>query len=610
MAELKNERWNYYELILTPLFFIAYFLYIWLRIDPSLYYQSQEPVFFLMYQFFQEHLLYPGGLSDYSAAFLSQFYYFSWAGALMLTILAALTTFLTRWLLQIIGMKTRENFLVFIPALIILASHSHYEFLLANTIGFFLSLLFTVLYIRFAPNHPIARFLIYICLALALYFIAGAAFFLFTLLCCVYELLFSRHTILGLLTVLSVAGLPYLAKSTVFFISTNRAYLYLSPYNLVLKKIHWLFFLLYGFYILVFLGQSVINDITSKKKTVKNRNLWSFLKIRPGSWLNSTLQTAAVVILFAGTVLLSYNKIQKKQLLVDQFARLKQWRHVLEEVKHASRLDWKMVFQANRAMFHLGRLSSDMFSLPQLWGDHGLVIVKDAGFAYPLLNSNFYYELGLFNESEHWAHESMSLRGETGWTLERLAMVNIVKGEFDAAHMFISKLNRSLLFRKNAGQLRELLNNKSRLSRNPGVIAARSRMPDPEHDFIYYTESPMISLERIYNNNPKNIMAYEYLMASYMLNGELYAFVKEVNRLRDLGYKTIPRHYQEALVLYFTSTKRDLPPIYKNEVDKFKKYQSILNKYNKNQKLAYNELHQYFGNTYWFYLMYFKPKEQ
>ena len=39
-------------------------------------------------------------------------------------------------------------------------------------------------------------------------------------------------------------------------------------------------------------------------------------------------------------------------------------------------------------------------------------------------------------------------------------------------------------------------------------------------------------------------------------------FIKEMARLKDLGYMKIPRHYQEAMVLYLSlSKKRDLPSL-------------------------------------------------
>jgi hypothetical protein len=81
----KNIKGDFYNLFLIPVFFISFFLYVYIGINPELYYQSQEPVFFFDSNFFQEFLSYPGGLTEYIDAFLSQFYYYSWALLLLLS---------------------------------------------------------------------------------------------------------------------------------------------------------------------------------------------------------------------------------------------------------------------------------------------------------------------------------------------------------------------------------------------------------------------------------------------------------------------------------------------------------------------------------------------
>jgi len=607
---------KFYYLIVTPIFFIFFYLWFHFRVDPKLIYQCQEPIFFFNARFFHEHLLYPGGLADYIAAFLAQLYYFRWIGALMLTIFVGLATCFTRWLIQNTGAKIKGDIISFLPALLLLACHSQYEFLLNFTIGYLLALLFSFLYIRFVPENQVTRFLIYILSSLLLYFLVGGAFFLFVLLCGLFELLLARRYILGFLIILSSVGLPYLAASFIFLVSMRKAYIYLLPFDYINKKIYLLHIALYAFYPLVLIVQDVITSMNLKKVKAVKRNLLTSLRSRVRPRLNMTLQVIVLIFLLVVTAFLSYEKVQKDQLMVDYYAQCHEWQQVLETIKGASRLDLGMIFQANRALYHLGLLSSDMFALPQLWGTHGLILTEEEGYVYPLLNSDFYFDLGHINEAEHWAHESMSVRGETGWTLERLALVNMVKGELDVAHVFISKLNQSLLFRRNANQLRQLLNNNTRLSRDPNILDMRSRMPQPGHDFISYSDKSDVTLELILNGNPSNKMAFEYLMAFHLLSGNLGQFANEIVRLKDLGYTEIPRHYQEALLFYIAvSGKRNLPSlegykIYGKTVKRFKNFQDILKKFRGDKSLARNELYKYHRDTYWFYVIYYKPKEQ
>jgi hypothetical protein len=604
---------KFYYFVITPIFLILFYLWLWFRVDTELIYQWQEPIFFFNARFFHEYFLYPGGLTDYIAAFLGQLYYFPWLGALMLTFFAGLATFFTRWLIRNTGAKIKEEIISFLPALLLLGSHSQYEFLLSFTIGYLLVLLFFVLYIRFVQENKITRFLIYILSSILLYFLVGGAFFLFVLLCGLFELLLARRYILGSFIILSSVGLPYLAASFIFLVSMRKAYIYLLPFDYINKKIYLLHIALYAFYPFMLIVIALMN---LKKVKAFECNLLTTLRSRVGPRLNMILQVTALIFLLTGTALFSYDKVEKDHLMVDHYAQFHEWRQVLKTVSGASRLDLEMLFQANRAIYHLGRLSSDMFDLPQIWGTRGLLLTQDDGFKYPLQNSNFYFDLGHINEAEHWGHESMSIRGETGWTLEQLAMVNIVKGEFDAANIFISKLNQSLLFRRKAKQLRQLFNDSTRILRNPNILNIRSRMPNPEHDFIFYSDYPDVNLENVLKSNRSNKMAFEYLMAFYLLSGNLSQFANEIGRLKDLGYTEIPRHYQEALLLYIAvSGKRDISSLkgYKIDgkiIERFKNFQDILKKFGGNKSLARQELYKYHRNTYWFYSIYYKLKEQ
>ena len=65
------------------------YLYVWLRIDPSLIYHVQEPVFRRGWTFFHHFLVIPGGPTAYIAALLGQTYVLPWLGALVVTLTAA-----------------------------------------------------------------------------------------------------------------------------------------------------------------------------------------------------------------------------------------------------------------------------------------------------------------------------------------------------------------------------------------------------------------------------------------------------------------------------------------------------------------------------------------
>ena len=103
-------------------------------------------------------------------------------------------------------------------------------------------------------------------------------------------------------------------------------------------------------------------------------------------------------------------------------------------------------------------------------------------------------------------------------------------------------------------------------------------------------------------------------MAYYLLKGNIVQFVKELTHLKDLGYQEMPRHYQEAFLIYILNLKNSNLPILKeykiheNIVTRFNHFYSVLKKYKGNKELAKNELFNNYSDTYWYYFLYNKSE--
>ena len=138
----------------------VYYLYIWLYINPILYYQNQKPVFLIDERFFNQFFSYPGGLTEYLSAFISQFYLYPWIGALLIVVIIWFITILTSSLIKSISEKSELQFIQFIPALLLLALYSSYDYSLSISLGLLIALFFTFLYIKFSPENKILRLLI------------------------------------------------------------------------------------------------------------------------------------------------------------------------------------------------------------------------------------------------------------------------------------------------------------------------------------------------------------------------------------------------------------------------------------------------------------------
>ncbi|MHC4708814.1 MAG: DUF6057 family protein, partial [Planctomycetota bacterium] len=90
--------------IRSLVFFILFYLYLWLEVNPQFIYHgggtiANFPSFFRSWAFFQKFTSYPGGPVEYLTALLSQSFYISWAGALVITLQAWLICLCTDYFL-------------------------------------------------------------------------------------------------------------------------------------------------------------------------------------------------------------------------------------------------------------------------------------------------------------------------------------------------------------------------------------------------------------------------------------------------------------------------------------------------------------------------------
>lgn len=108
-------------------------------------------------------------------------------------------------------------------------------------------------------------------------------------------------------------------------------------------------------------------------------------------------------------------------------------------------------------------------------------------------------------------------------------------------------------------------------------------------------------------------MAYEYLMASHLLNRQLTRFVKRVEELHDMGYETLPRHYEEAILVYAATARTtvqlsDYTPRdqVRQQVERFLR---TLQNYGGDKQAAFADLAKSHADTYAFYNVY-GPREK
>jgi len=585
-----------------------YFLYFLLRIDPKLIYQSQEPVFFFDRYFIYDFFSYPGGLNELASRFLSQFFYYPWTGALLIVLVfASITLFTWLFIRSIIAIRP-VLYLQWMPLIILLALHSNYRYPLALTLGLFWALLFVNVYIYLAPSRKTLRFLLYLILQAILYYVAAGQAFIFSLIIILYEVLHNRSIVLSLLYIIFTALLPYIGASTVFIIRIQDAYTkHLTAYDTY--KVTWLSWVLYGFFPLVLLLLILEEKYVKVAKKSLNKLLGRLLFHR--SIPIRLIQAVIIFFLIAVSAQYSYNKKEKAFLLIDHYARFEQWQKVLDIAQKGLPISNVVQYQVNRALYHVGLLCDKMFGMTQLFGSDGLFLHKSVRGRYALQHSDLFFDLGLINESEHWAHEAIASKGDTAWNLQRLVLANLLKEKPEIAAKYLAMLHRTMWHKKWAEEYQKFLSDGDDFLGHPKYRYLKSIMP--ESDFLVSPVEPELCLEELLENK-NNKMAFEYFMAYCLLDGQIGRFIKNLHLMNSFDYPKIPRHFEEAILIYnqLTGGKGIVLPgrkISEQTIRRFEDFNRIMARYNKNKKAAHTELTKY-RDTYWFYgLYYYRPDE-
>ena len=218
----------------------------------------------------------------------------------------------------------------------------------------------------------------------------------------------------------------------------------------------------------------------------------------------------------------------------------------------------------NRALFETGQLGSRMFSYPQ----HPSVLFEIGSHAVPYKGGcEVLLRLGRINEAEHTALEALEINGARPETLRRLAIIYIVKDQPEAARVFLTMLSKDLVAGQWARDTLRRLEDDPRLSSDEQIRYLRSVMP--LHDMIITSTKSTdtsagsanmqeVLLLALLVRNRKNRMAFEYLMAHYLLTKQPGKISCSIRRLDDFDYPTVPDHYGEAVLIYGYNVRRQV----------------------------------------------------
>ena len=330
----------------------------------------------------------------------------------------------------------------------------------------------------------------------------------------------------------------------------------------------------------------------------------------PRCWVCSAVSSAALIAFGIAADAVLFDASTKCSLSVAYSAERERWDDVLT---HASRLppsDAWNVFQVNRALYHRGELLERMFAYPQVADSVPALTLQFESLTVtaqqaPLEYGDILFDLGRINESQHMAYEALEQFGERPHTLERLVYLHAVKGEPDAARRFLAVLERSLLHRDWARDLLQQLDADPTLAGLPVVASRRARMV--QRDFSGRLDLETM-LGQLLEHNPRNRMAFEYLMAYYLLTRQVDKMAANLHRFDDFGQAGLPRHCEEAILIHLDTTgspvidlrgRRIRPETQRRGAEFVQAAEGL-----QGNPAAFTALHQDFGDTYFFFYVF------
>jgi hypothetical protein len=608
---LRRLSANAWAAALMLLFFLLYFLYLWLAVDLRLIYHNggailNFPVFYLEWEYFRQTVFWPGGLVGYISAFLAQFFYIGWAGALVATVQAWLLWLCIGAIIRIASGR-KLMWVSFAAPIFILLLYCRYIYQFGVMMGLLTALGFVSLYLKIPVKSKLSALLAFLVLSIILYAVAGGAAILFVVICGFYELFLKRRLVLGLTFLLSAPIAAYIVSLTVFNISL------ISVFNNFIPRyqkgdIGNVFRLtaVYALYLLLPLTLVCLWLVESLRKRMSKVVLHGQMGAAT-TFGNKVAQMYAPFLAIIAGVLIAYfyhNSAIKTQIEVNYWSCNGMWQQILEVYTLNPRN--KFINHAgDRALFHTGRLTLDMFAYGQQ--PDGLMLTSETATPLGMWRLfDTYIDLGQINLAQHSLAMLMDMYGEQTIFLKRLALVNMIKSDTSAARVYLGALSRTLFEAGWAKSYLEKIERDPNLSTDEEIQRLRGMMPTIDRDFRSLNENIFFDL---LERNRHNRMAFEYLEAFYLLTNQLDKFAGMLDRLNDFDYDKIPRVYEEAMLLYGYNTKKkiELPgrEISRESQERFGGFTMVYtDRYKKNKPAAFNELAKDYGDSYFFYYIY------
>ncbi|HCJ47372.1 MAG TPA: oxidoreductase, partial [Prevotella sp.] len=263
------------------------------------------------------------------------------------------------------------------------------------------------------------------------------------------------------------------------------------------------------------------------------------------------LQLVVVVLAAVPLLRLSFDRATYELIDYDYLVRTHQWQRIIEKAEKHQASSPMSVSCVNLALAMQGQLCDRLFEFYQN-GAEGLFPTFTRDMTSPLPTAEAFYQLGMVNDAERYtfeAQEAIPNYRKSGRLTRRIAQCEIINGNYAVAAKYLRMLENSLFYRQWAKSQERFLYNSAAVKADPEY----GRLCDiriKHHDYLFSDQEmdQMLGLLLVDNKKYDNRMAYEYLIAYELLQRDLDRFMQYYPLGRFVQFDHIPYAIQQVLI--------------------------------------------------------------
>ena len=581
---------RYYLYIVLIIVFTISIIYLYWFGDYLFFYQENLTLFIFSPEYLRQFVIKPGGLLEYTGNFLAQGYFSSAYGSMILSVILTSIVIVVNLIYKRVSRgKLAPLFFIVIPSSLLLLMQLNFNWLMWGNLGF----LFTLLYFFFSiSSDKKNKRIITLVLFPLFYYFVGAFAWVYLGMYIVYSLVYDKGKLRFFYSgfLLLISGLSFILFKEVLFLQPPDV-LFLSPFSLRNQFMHlWILYVLLGF-------------IISFPLLVK---LFSFLGMR-NSQIRKISISSVLAVFIISILLLSklYDTKVAHQFKLEKFVYEQDWNSIIEYQETVRLSNVIAQYYYNLALSEENKLCDRLFFSRQDFGPRALIIPWNAkaGANNIARGVYFYYAVGLINEAHRWAYESMVAQGYRPENIKLLIKTNLINGHYRITEKYINILKRTLHYRKWAEKYEAMLYRPDLIEADPELGKKLKLLP--KTDFTITFNYPISNVISLLQENPDNKIAFEYIMAWYLFEKNINAIFNEFEKIEEMSYTEIPRHIEEALVLYKANTGMspnfDSIKISDEIYNRFNEYLIFSGPFSGIKSSDKKKYQRKIENTYWFY---------